>query len=214
MMKSLVPCSGQLELGYSNKFISRCSSMSAPPCSLLSVTAKTLVDRRRQRKIPAWEFRCVLHGSSFLPRVFGSVEAFIFWYLVLLITLLSNCIITLFVYLVWSSKQQTEGCIRSSRRIIHISCFLFLSFCLIKRLNSLMHLCCKLSAHKIVTTAHYRSRYSCSTLWKYVIYFIEYVYRIWVLWYKWMYLTCCLNLLQIMRSTGMTNGEQVHTYAV
>lgn len=38
-----------------------------------------------------------LHGSSFSLRVFGSVEAFIFSYLVLLIP---YCIITLFVYLV------------------------------------------------------------------------------------------------------------------
>lgn len=98
---------------------------------------------------------------------------------------------------------------RSSRRIIHTSPLLFLSFCLIKRLNSLIHSCCKLSAHKSVTIAHYLSRYSYSTLWEYVINFVEYVYRIWVLWYKWMYLTLqsCLNLIHIMRSTGTTNGK-------
>lgn len=104
----------------------------------------------------------------------------------------------------------------SSRRIVYISPLLLLSFCLIKRLNSLIHWCCKLSAHKSVTRAHYLSRYSYSTLWKYVINFIEYVDRIWVLWYKWIYLTLqsFLNPTQIMRSTGTTNGERVHRYTV
>lgn len=51
MIKYLIPSSGQLELDCSSKFISRCSSVLAPHCSLLSVTSETLGDKWRQRKL-------------------------------------------------------------------------------------------------------------------------------------------------------------------
>lgn len=174
MIKSLVLCSDQLALDYSYKFISRSSSVPELQCSLLSIMAKTLVDKRRQRKIPPWEFRYALlilfsQGvwlcGSICILIFASAHPTLYYYPLCLFGMV-------FQGSDWRLNQLFN---RSSRRIIHISLLYFLSFCLIKRLNSLIHSCYKLSAHKSATTANYLSRYSHSTLWKYIINFIEYV---------------------------------------
>ena len=174
-----MPSSGQLELDCSSKFISRCSSVSAAHCSLLSVMMKTLGDKGRQRKI---QNQCGNWDLSSVAHPFHSwclaLKAFMSWFS--LVLLIPHYTITLFACLAWSSKQQTEGWVnvlikQAGVMYIYIHILVTHSFFLFAWSKELIHCCCKLSAHKDVTTAHYLCRYSYRTLWKYVTSFIEYV---------------------------------------